>query len=100
MLTIGLSSDDIQQLVGDHLLTALVVLQGQFLGQVVGVVVGDLHRHHPGGVLGGQRVQQRGVDRQVQEFWKQEILELFDRRLVDEIFHDRFPFLIELERER
>ena len=36
----------------NSLLAGFVILQGQFLDQVVGIVVGRLHRHHAGGMLG------------------------------------------------
>ena len=56
------AAHDVEQLVGDGLLAALVVEQRQLLDEVVGVVGGHLHRHRAGGVLGRARIQGHGVE--------------------------------------
>lgn len=48
----------IQQFIGDSLLAVLVVLQCQFLDQVVGIVVGGLHSQHTSGMFGSRIVEQ------------------------------------------
>ena len=54
------AADDVEDLGGDLLLTAFVVLKGEFLKEVVAVVGGELHRDGAGGVLGGGAVQKGG----------------------------------------
>ena len=65
------SSHNIQQFIGDGLLAVFVVLQRQFLDQVVGVVVGCLHGKHAGGMLGSDSVEQGRVDVQMEHFGEQ-----------------------------
>ena len=60
------TAGEIEDLGGDLLLAALVVLQGEFLKKVLAVVGGRLHRHGTGGVLGRVAVQQRGIELQPQ----------------------------------
>lgn len=54
------TTDDVEDLGGDLLLTALVIFKSEFLKEVVAVVGGELHRDGAGGVLGGGAVQQGG----------------------------------------
>lgn len=54
------TTDEVEDLGGDLLLTAFVVLKGEFLQEVVAVVGGKLHSYGACGVLGGGAVQQGG----------------------------------------
>ena len=54
------TTDEVEDLGGDLLLTALVIFKSEFLKEVVAVVGGELHRDGAGGVLGGGAVQQGG----------------------------------------
>ena len=60
------TADNIKQLVGDGLLTRLVVHQGEFLKQVVGIVGSDLHGHGTGSMLGCIRIEQHRVELQAE----------------------------------
>ena len=48
-----LSSDNIKEFCRDALLTQFVVFQPELFKKLAGVVVGALHRHHAGSLLGG-----------------------------------------------
>ena len=54
------TTDEVEDLGGDLLLTALVIFKSEFLKEVVAVVGGKLHSYGAGGVLGGGAVQQGG----------------------------------------
>ena len=68
-LVVDRASNEVEQLVGDGLLAALVVLQVKYAQQFVGIVCGGLHRHHTCGVLGGDAVKQGGVEHKVCHLW-------------------------------
>ena len=63
---------NIQQFVCDCLLAGFIVLQCQFLDQVVGIVVGRLHGEHAGGMFSRDGVEQSRVDMQVENFGQQQ----------------------------
>ena len=65
------TSNNVEQLVGNGLLTALVVLKIQSTEQFVGIVGGRLHGHHSRGMLAGNAVEQCSVEHQVSHFWYQ-----------------------------
>ena len=52
-----LSLHNIQQFIGNGLLATLVVLMRQCLQQLVGIVAGDLHSDHAGGMFGGRGIK-------------------------------------------
>ena len=52
------SANDVQQLIRNRLLAALVVLLRQILNQLIGIVRGSLHGKHTCRVLGSVRIQQ------------------------------------------
>ena len=52
------TTDEVEDLGGDLLLTAFVIFKSEFLQEVVAVVGGKLHSYGAGGVLGGGAVQQ------------------------------------------
>ena len=47
------TTDEVEDLGGDLLLTALVIFKSEFLKEVVAAVGGELHSYGAGGVLGG-----------------------------------------------
>ena len=53
MLVFHLTAEDIEQFGSNALLTELVVFEVKLFEQLLGVVVGALHCHHTGGLLGG-----------------------------------------------
>lgn len=52
------TTDEVEDLGGDLLLTALVIFKSEFLKEVVAVVGGKLHRYGAGGMFGGGAVQE------------------------------------------
>ena len=56
------AADNVEQFGGNGLLARLVVRQGQFAQEFIGVVGCNLHGNHAGGVLAGKAVQKRGVE--------------------------------------
>ena len=56
------SRHDVDELVCDALLTGFVVKQGQFLEQIIGIVVCCLHGEHTRGMFAGERVKQDAID--------------------------------------
>ena len=61
-----LSLHNIQQFIGDGLLATLVVLMRQCLQQFVGIVAGDLHSDHAGGMFSGRGIKQCRIERELE----------------------------------
>lgn len=64
------SANDVQQLIRNRLLAALVVLLRQILNQLIGIVRGSLHGKHTCRVLGSVRIQQDRINLLAQHFRK------------------------------
>ena len=64
----------VQKLVGDHLLSDLVIYQGQVLNHIVRVVRCTAHRHHAGRLLTGYGLKHGVVDLHLHEA-RQELAE-------------------------
>ena len=79
------ASDNIEQLVGNRLLTALVVKQRQVLKQLVGIVGCRLHGNRTGRMLGRIRVEQDRIQLQSDYTGKQLTQNHVGRRLYDVI---------------
>src|SRR6266571_7870068 len=77
------ASDDLHDLLGDLRLPRLVVLPGELLDQLLGVVGGGAHRLLPGGVLGGGRLEHRGEHARLDVAGQQGVQHRLGVRLVD-----------------
>ena len=56
------TTNDVDKFVGDDVLTGLVVLDLEFLRQLVGIVGCDVHGSHAGAMFGCQCIQHDGVE--------------------------------------
>ena len=59
------TANNVEQFVGDGLLTALVVLQIELAKQFVGIIRSRLHGHHASSMLRGHAVEECRVEHQV-----------------------------------
>ena len=74
-------SDDIEEFGGDGCLTSLVVLEGEVVEQLVGIVGGCLHGDDAGRVFSGKAVEDCGKELEGYAFGQQRLKELTARGL-------------------
>ena len=76
-----LTAHDVDEFVGDGLLTGLIVEEGEFFQQVVGIVIGCLHGKHTGCVFACDGIEQCAVHLYVQHLGVECIGQFLWRRL-------------------
>ena len=83
------SAQEVEDLGGNLLLTTLVVFEGKFAEQFLGIVARGLHRDGPGGVLRRGGIQHGGVELQHQHLRQQLRHQRLSVRFEDKVVIDR-----------
>ena len=75
------TADNIEQLIRNGLLTALVILFRQILNQLIGIVCRRLHGKHTGSMFRSIGIEKHGKYLLTQHFWQKFRYQLADRKV-------------------
>ena len=79
------AADDVEDFGCDFLLTALIVLEGEFVEEFLGVVGGYLHGYRAGSMLSSIGIEKNRVNLQQQHLGQQGLQNLSAGRLEDTV---------------